>query len=581
MTAANLITWWLHSAVLLTVGIAGTHLLRWREPSSRLRFLQALLAAALLLPWLEPWGRESRTYLADTPALLAAVSPVVFASAHARFVPSWQELLSGVVILGVAARLCFLVWGVFRLRRWRRAGERVAVDRFPSSVEVRVVDSLANPAAFGWLAAVILLPRSLAEPSPTRDAALAHELEHVQRRDWLESVVEQFAAALIWFQPAVWWLLERIQLAREQAVDAAAARTGPDLYLQSLLHSAGIVDLPSLPVTHFVRRRHLVQRVAALTGETSMTLRHLVAAAVTLVAAATLAVALMLSYRPLMAQAPPQTVGVRSSGLRFDSLPIRTRMTAEEEGTVTLDITLTPTGKPVEIRLTSGPESLGPRAAALALSASFSPELIARRTLTMTVDFARAAAPPLSAPPPAVDQAEYLGVDYDGLSPEQQQRAAGIVAGLRRGQRLTEAQLERVIADLKALDPTFQVSRSLFSTPDSSTGYGLRLRVDVGVRTLPAQIRVGGSVQAANLIHSVDPVYPPLAKQARIQGTVRFNVVVAKDGTVEKVQLISGHPLMVEAARDAVKQYRYRPTMLNGEPISVTTQVDVNFTLNR
>lgn len=94
------------------------------------------------------------------------------------------------------------------------------------------------------------------------------------------------------------------------------------------------------------------------------------------------------------------------------------------------------------------------------------------------------------------------------------------------------------------------------------------------------RIRVGGNVQAANLIRKITPVYPPLAKQARVQGTVRFSAIIGKDGTIQNLQLVSGHPLLVPAATDAVKQWVYKPTLLNGEPVEVITQIDVNFTLS-
>ena len=95
----------------------------------------------------------------------------------------------------------------------------------------------------------------------------------------------------------------------------------------------------------------------------------------------------------------------------------------------------------------------------------------------------------------------------------------------------------------------------------------------------PERIRVGANVQQANLIRNVDPVYPPLAVQARIQGTVRFTAVIGRDGRVQNLQLISGHPILVVAAREAASQWEYRPTLLNGSPVEVVTQVDVNFTL--
>jgi TonB family protein len=96
-----------------------------------------------------------------------------------------------------------------------------------------------------------------------------------------------------------------------------------------------------------------------------------------------------------------------------------------------------------------------------------------------------------------------------------------------------------------------------------------------GVQRLP----VGGSVQQAMLVSKPDPEYPPLARQARIQGTVRFNVVIGVDGRVSNMTLISGHPLLAPAAQAVVREYVYQPTLLNGEPVQVVTQVDVNFTL--
>jgi TonB family protein len=100
-----------------------------------------------------------------------------------------------------------------------------------------------------------------------------------------------------------------------------------------------------------------------------------------------------------------------------------------------------------------------------------------------------------------------------------------------------------------------------------------------GPQATPTRIRVGANVQAANLITKVDPVYPPLAMQARISGQVRFTVTIGKDGSIQNIQLVSGHPLLVAAAKDAVQQYVYKPTLLNGNPVEVITQVDVNFSL--
>lgn len=94
-------------------------------------------------------------------------------------------------------------------------------------------------------------------------------------------------------------------------------------------------------------------------------------------------------------------------------------------------------------------------------------------------------------------------------------------------------------------------------------------------------LRVSTSVQAALLIFGPRPVYPPLAKAARVQGTVRLQAVIGIDGNIRNLRLTSGPPLLVKAALDAVQQWRYRPTVLNGTPVEVATEVDVNFTLTQ
>jgi protein TonB len=87
-------------------------------------------------------------------------------------------------------------------------------------------------------------------------------------------------------------------------------------------------------------------------------------------------------------------------------------------------------------------------------------------------------------------------------------------------------------------------------------------------------------VMEENLIDRVQPQYPPLARQARVQGIVVLRAVISREGKIENVQVVSGHPLLVKSAMDAVRQWRYRPYYLNNEPVDVETQVTVNFTLS-
>lgn len=123
-----------------------------------------------------------------------------------------------------------------------------------------------------------------------------------------------------------------------------------------------------------------------------------------------------------------------------------------------------------------------------------------------------------------------------------------------------------VIRSLEALPPVKQVS-----TP--------------AVKTTPAppavvpRVNQGGDVQAALLVFGPKPVYPLLAKQARIAGSVHLAAVIGTDGRILNLRAMDGHPLLVGAAIAAVKQWVYRPTLLNGNPVEVVTEITVTFTL--
>jgi protein TonB len=135
----------------------------------------------------------------------------------------------------------------------------------------------------------------------------------------------------------------------------------------------------------------------------------------------------------------------------------------------------------------------------------------------------------------------------------------------------------------------------------TGTAYGLQAATDFGladphiarplepppapaaepVTPAAAPIRVSGSVQAAKIVRKAVPQYPPLARQARVSGVVRLLGVIAKDGSVQRLEVISGHPLLQKAALDAVSQWLYHPTLLSGEPVEVFAPIDVIFTLSQ
>jgi protein TonB len=96
-----------------------------------------------------------------------------------------------------------------------------------------------------------------------------------------------------------------------------------------------------------------------------------------------------------------------------------------------------------------------------------------------------------------------------------------------------------------------------------------------------APLKVSEGVQMAMLVRKVIPEYPPLARSARISGVVRLIGTIGKDGTIRDLQLVSGHPLLSRAALEAVRQWIYRPTLLNGNPVEVIAPIEVNFTLGQ
>ena len=155
---------------------------------------------------------------------------------------------------------------------------------------------------------------------------------------------------------------------------------------------------------------------------------------------------------------------------------------------------------------------------------------------------------------------------------------------VHEGDTLDNTALKRLHESMNAVDE--HLAMRIRVLPNGTAGIDIGLNSGGGnVIPPPApgekRIRVGGNIQAAKLIDKATPSYPPLAKQARIQGTVRFNVLLAKDGRVQALELVSGHPLLVPSATEAVSRWVYQPTLLNGEPVEVQTIIDVNFTLSQ
>src|SRR5580658_9689156 len=269
----NLAFYSLQIAGVAAAGALLLRLLQIRIPTIRLMCWQALIAACLALPAIQPWltaKTNSNVRISMGPAVAAGVA---HGSSGIGFpVVGIILLLVGV---GAAVRFGVLGLGLWRLHRYRRSSTFVpgAFDELQRRLgifsDVQVSTEVAGPVTFGFLRPVILLP----EACLGNESIACHELVHVRRHDWLFTVIEECILSLFWFHPAMWWMIAEIQLAREEAVDreVVAILNSREHYLESLLAlAASRAGFDLAPASHFLRKRHLQKRVASLLKEVSM-----------------------------------------------------------------------------------------------------------------------------------------------------------------------------------------------------------------------------------------------------------------------------------------------------------------------
>jgi TonB family protein len=235
-----------------------------------------------------------------------------------------------------------------------------------------------------------------------------------------------------------------------------------------------------------------------------------------------------------------------------------------------------------DARVLSGPPDLRTAALRSALEWHFAAETSLPPVIPVTVQFRLTPSTPASAlPNGAMAVQQILFTDLSEAIKDKLLHDMPV----RVGDSVTADSLDGIGKKLAAIDEHLGLTEAL--STDGSLVLTIALRqphqtapaAPLAETTSPQRIRVGGNVQATMLVKKITPKYPPLAKAARIQGKVRYSVVIGKDGTVQSIDLVFGHPLLAEAATPALKQWVYKPTLLNGEPVEVATQVDVNFTL--
>jgi len=315
MWFGNLAAYSLQIAVLVLAGTLAWGLLRVKQARLTLGFWQVLLAACLLLPLLEPWERMSapsaRGYV-STAIRIAMVG----AESKTASLPVYRWILF-ILAAGIGLGFLRLVLGLWRLADYRRTARRI--ENLPGPLrEARALVGaesafflsarLEVPVTFGWRRPTVVFPARFEEMAESHQRAIAcHELLHVARRDWLQNLVEELVLTVLWFHPAVWWVVRNIRLSREQVVDREVVKlTGArQSYLHALLEIAGAAQALPLPAPLFLGESQLVQRVALLVKEVRMSNFRLMASLVA--ALATLGVAGALVARALPLTAPGLT----------------------------------------------------------------------------------------------------------------------------------------------------------------------------------------------------------------------------------------------------------------------------------
>jgi TonB family protein len=599
--------------------------LRLRIPGARLAYWHVLLAVCLLLPMVGPRRQEI------LPTGFAAVSQVSSTQAPAPTAPPARRVSQSEIALALlgAGMLCRLVWlgvGFLRLHSYRRRSVPLApAPAWSVEADLRLSEDVASPVTFGLRKPVVLLPAGFQKLDvSTQEAILAHECLHVRRHDWSFTLAEELVRAVFWFHPAIWWLLGEIQLSREQAVDSAAVAMtqAREEYVDALLAIAGAgAQLDLAPAPLFLRRRHLKQRVVSVLKEARMSKTRLasaLAAGLCLMAAACwlVAGAFPLAAAPqTIADAPGVSVDTGGAALLHrTSVPYPdTARSNGIQGMVTAEVVLDSAGIVINFGAVSGPAELRRPVLQSLLNWHFARDS-AGKTRQVSVLFqlppgtAQAGGPESRSKEASAPQV-IRGFTVAGLPDSVR---GDLLAGLplRAGDTAKPEDFDRLLAAIKRFDEHLTVT--VAPTPEGTdvriTAPGARAPGVVGgvpggvlggilsaapqraaaatqdqgaapADQPPSRIRIGSNVQAAKLVVAPKPAYPPLAKQARIQGTVSLNAVIGADGAVNNISIASGHPLLVQAALDAVRQWVYQPTLLNGVPVEVVTTVEVNFTL--
>jgi TonB family protein len=585
----NLIAYSLQIAILAAAGTLLAYLFRLRVPRVTLIYWQLLLLVCLAVPFLQSWQRPIiGPPINEANTFIAIENPVVTGTAVLTNVepakPIQWRIIPLVLAGGVVLRLLWLAIGFFRLGFFRRKSHLFVEEhsviqamQWRTGVRVTVLLSSAvhSPVTFGLRSPTIILPLSFRELSvPCKQAILCHEFLHVRRYDWLHIIIEEFVRSIFWFHPAIWWLLSRVHLSREQAVDHEVVQLtgGKQPYLDSLLEFARThSSLNAVPAPLFLREHHLVQRVALLLKEVSMSRSRLTVSMIGITALLVNVFYLAAGWFPLTGS--PVFAQVQN---------------ANTEVKVPQEVPTTVVVAPMPDRQRSAKSE--------AKSTQSIPVLITETRASTPGSSASAQSnPPQKQPIIIGGNAEESRLIY---------RVEPVYPELARNARVQGKVVLTVITDEEGnvvdvkvvhghpllVEAAVTAVKQWKYSPTFLNGKPVPVMATVTVvfrldadHNAPAQkqpIGVAGNIAEPRLVHRVEPKYPELAKRARVQGKVILGVTVDEEGNVVDVKVVSGHPWLTDPAVTAVRQWKYAPTLLNGVAVPVMATVTVIFNLD-
>ena len=569
----NLLALSVQIACIAVVAGAIVSLLRIRAAAVLYLYWRAVVAVCLCLPWLQTPKAIARGATAAGPGESVSTNltaAVVSGTASASI--DWLTIVALVLGTGAVLRLLWIGVGFVRVQRLRTIGEAIpARDHaelqalLGTSADIRYAPQVQQPITFGLRRPVILLPDAMRDRrAAIREAVLAHELLHVQRRDWLWVLLEESVRALLWFHPAMWWLISRQQLAREEVVDAmAVAVTGKRReYVEALLAFADAQ--PLAPASAFARRRHLFRRIVLISTEDSMSARRVIAWSLVMAVVVAAGTAAAVTAFPLQrgSEALQHGPGPIEQAARVaspaDPIPRRIEAAAPiypagAPGDATVSITLRTTvdeaGHVAEVRLFGLELQLASQGFDVRMSGG-------ENTLSQLEQFFKSSLRSGAAPAP---------VDANSFRPMAESFIDAAANAVRQWR------YEPPSNGPIAFDVVVRFSRGTVSDR-------ARMPLAAGADARGA-LRVGGSVKTPQKIVDARPVYPEEARAQRVQGVVIAEVYIQEDGRVGDARILRSIPLLDDAALTAIRQWEFTPTLLNGVPTPVIMTVTVQFSL--